>query len=160
MIISKKSRRRATASRRSGSLPTLGEVEAILSAPAGPMPSHEDTRVNTLALALTRAHGQPTIIAPDGRVFVEDLCAGEVRLEVRTDRWFGFQASAAAMPNVYVRVYRRTRLGFAEVARRSSGRGLLEGGDLRPALAELLLAAVARRRLFPVREARRRAVAR
>jgi hypothetical protein len=75
---------------------------------------------------------------------VEELYGGAVRLEVRTDK---ASVGATFVPNVYVQVYRRTNVGLVEVARRSSGWGLLERGDLRPELAEQVLHAVAGRRL-------------
>jgi hypothetical protein len=143
--------------RSSDRLPSLAQIDELLSGPAGPTPSVEDERLNGVALALTRRYGRLTLVAPDGRTLVEELHGGLVRLEVRTDSWF--HTSASVMPNVYVRVYRRTRIGYQEVARRSSGRGLLEGGDLRPALAERLLEAVARLRQRPLPDDHRTAAA-
>ena len=113
--------------------------------------SVEDAALNHLALALTAARGRRIAIAPDARALVEELFDGAVRLEVRTD--CSFHTSPSSVPNVYVQVYRRKRGVLLEVARRSSGRGLLEGGDLRPELAELLLYAVAQRRPQKLRRA-------
>jgi hypothetical protein len=127
-----------------GRLPTLSQLDAILAAPAIPTSSVEDPALNAAALALTRERGRCTFLDRESRALVVEVHGGAVRVEVRTDR--GFHTTPSLVPNVYVQVYRRDRTGFHEVARRSSGRGLLEGGDLRPALAERFFYAVARRR--------------
>jgi hypothetical protein len=129
---------------RAGRLPTLAELDRLLAAPAIPVPSREDPVLNALALALTEAYGRRTTLAPDSRVLFDELYGGAIRLEVRTDR--SFHTAPSLVPNVYLHVQLRSSTGFREVARRSSGRGLLEGGDLRPDLAEILFLAVARRR--------------
>jgi hypothetical protein len=122
----------------------LRQLDRLLVRLAVPTSAVEDSSLNRIALALTEAHGERTRLAPDGRRFVEDLYGGAVRLEVRTDK---ASVGATFVPNVYVQVYRRTNVGLVEVARRSSGWGLLERGDLRPELAEQVLHAVAGRRL-------------